>query len=273
MSDKSIAIIGAGNMGGAIARRIIGAKLFRGENVVVSDLIPEKARVLGHELGLRVVPSASDATRAASLVLIAVKPQNMKECLEECKQAVNSSHLMISIAAGITTRFIEDSLVNNVRVIRVMPNTPALVGAGVSALCAGAHAAPKDLEEAEKIFAVLGKVYRVHESLMDAVTAVSGSGPAYLFFFAECLERAALEIGLPEKDAADIVAQTLYGAAKLLVESDQTAAALRAQVASPGGTTQAALNVLTGCDFEEDIVAAVGRAHARARELGGMKAN
>lgn len=260
-------------MGSAVARGIISAHLFGGEDVVVSDLIPQKAEDLGRELDVRVASSASDATRAASIVLIAVKPQNMKECLEECREAVNPSHLIISIAAGITTGFIEGGLGKNARVVRVMPNTPALVGAGVSALCPGAHAAREDLEETEKIFAALGKVYRVDESLMDAVTAVSGSGPAYLFFFAECLERAALETGLPEEDAADIVAQTLYGASKLLIESDELASALRAKVTSPGGTTEAALKVLTGCDFEENIVAAVGRACARARELGGMKAN
>ena len=265
-----IAIIGAGNMGGAIARGAIRAGLSEPENIVLCDIISEKATQLAQELHAQAVEKASEAARAASIVLIAVKPQAMQQCLEEIRGAVDRSRLIISIAAGITTVFIEDRLGEGIRVVRAMPNTPALVGAGASAICAGSHASEGDLEEAGKIFAALGKVYRFDESLIDAVTAVSGSGPAYLFLFAECLERAAIAAGLPESEAPDLVGQTLFGASKLLIESPDDAASLRAKVTSPGGTTAAALEVFADRGFEQSIMAAVMGALDRAKELGGV---
>lgn len=268
-----IGIIGAGAMGGAIARRIIKTGLFRPEEVVFCDVIPEKADELARELRARFFAAASEVADAASIVLVAVKPQTMEECLEEIKETANQSKLIISIAAGITTEFIESRLGDGVRVVRVMPNTPALVGAGVTAICAGKNASGNDLNEAENIFTALGKVYRFNESLIDAVTAVSGSGPAYLFLFAECLQQAAIEAGLPESVAPDLVAQTLFGASKLLIESSDTASGLRAKVTSPGGTTEAAVTVLTDRGFEHSIVAAVKGALERARELGGVTKN
>ena len=268
-----IGIIGAGNMGGAIARGIVGAGLFESKDVFLCDVISEKAETLSREIGIGTAATISDIAGKASTLLIAVKPQNMTECLQDLKDGVQPSHLIISIAAGITTAFIENAIGAGTRVVRVMPNTPALVGAGVSAICSGSHATGEDLETTEGIFAALGKTYRMEESLIDAVTAVSGSGPAYLFLFAECLEQAALKVGLPGEHAADIVAHTLYGASKLLIESDEPPSMLRARVASPGGTTAAALKTLGERNFEESVIAAVISAHVRAQELGGMKKN
>ena len=151
----------------------------------------------------------------------------------------------------------------------MMPNTPAMVGAGATAICAGSNADGNDLDEAENIFAALGKVYRLDEALIDAVTAVSASGPAYLFLFAECLQKAAIEAGLPESEVPGLVAQTLFGASKLLLESSDTASTLREKVTSPGGTTEAALAIFADRGFEQSIVAAVEGALLRARELGG----
>jgi pyrroline-5-carboxylate reductase len=270
---SKIGIIGVGAMGGAIARGVIKAGLFEPENVVFCDKIPGKADELARELHSNAFATASEVVKAASIALIAVKPQTIEQCLEEIRETVDRSKLIISIAAGITTAFIEDRLGEGARVIRAMPNTPALVGAGASAISTGAHAGAADLDEAEKIFAALGKVYRLDESLIDAVTAVSGSGPAYLFLFAECLERAAIEAGLPESEASDLVGQTLFGSAKLLVESEDDAATLRAKVTSPGGTTAAALAVFEDRGFEQSVVAAVMGALDRARELGGVKKN
>lgn len=258
-------------MGSAIAQGIVKNGLFEPEEVMVCDLIPEKAEVLARELNVKTSPTAPEVAGSTPILLIAVKPQVMEICLAELKSSIRQTHLIISIAAGITTHFIESRLGNDTRVVRVMPNTPALVGAGASAICSGTHATEEDLDQTEKIFAALGTVYRFDESLMDAVTAVSGSGPAYLFLFAECLERAAIEIGLPEDKAADLAAQTLYGASKLLTESGQTAEELRAKVTSPGGTTEAAIAMLNERGFEASIAAAVNSALARARELGGAK--
>jgi pyrroline-5-carboxylate reductase len=251
----------------------VKAGLFEAENVVFCDKIPEKAEELARELHSNAFATAPEVVQAASIALIAVKPQTIEECLAEVREAADRSKLIISIAAGITTAFIEDRLGEGVRVIRAMPNTPALVGAGASAISAGSHAGAADLDEAEKIFAALGKVYRFDESLIDAVTAVSGSGPAYLFLFAECLERAAIEAGLPESEASSLVGQTLFGSAKLLVESEDDAATLRAKVTSPGGTTAAALAIFEDRGFEQSVVAAVMGAFDRARELGGVKKN
>jgi len=271
LNEKKIAVIGAGNMGGAIARGILKGGLFRPEEVVLCDTIAEKAEDLARELQVNTFATASEAGKAASIVLIAVKPQTMEQCLLELRDAVDASKLIISVAAGITTDFIGGRLGDGTRVVRVMPNTPALVGAGASAICSGKYATGEDIAESEQIFAALGKVYRFDESMMDAVTAVSGSGPAYLFLFAECLEKAAINAGLPEGEAAGLVAQTLFGAAKLLIESSEPASALRARVTSPGGTTEAAVKVFDECGFEQGIVAAVARALDRAKELGGVK--
>ncbi len=267
---SKMGIIGAGNMGGAIARGVIKAGLFGAGDVVVCDKIPGKADELARELHCNAVETAFEVAQAASITLLAVKPQVIEPCLEEIGEAVDRSKLIISIVAGVSARFIEDRLGEGARVIRAMPNTPALVGAGASAISAGANACAADLDEAGKIFAALGKVYRFDESLIDAVTAVSGRGPAYLFLFAECLQRAAIEAGLPESEAPGLVGQTLFGAAKLLVESEDDAATLRAKVTSPGGTTAAALAVFNDSGFEESVVAAVMGALDRAKELGGV---
>lgn len=264
-----IGIIGAGNMGGAIARGILERGLFGPENVVLCDVVSEKAEELARELHVQALETAVEVAQEAAIVVIAVKPQTMGECLEEIKEAVDQSKLIISIAAGITTVFIESRLGDSVRVVRVMPNTPALVGAGATAICAGSNAGKSDLDEAEKIFAALGKVYRLDEAMIDAVTAVSGSGPAYLFLFAECLQKAAIEAGLPESEVPDLVAQTLFGASKLLMESSDTASTLREKVTSPGGTTEAALAIFADRGFEQSIMAAVEGALIRAKELGG----
>lgn len=271
MADKRLAIIGTGNMGGAILRGIGGAGLFPRDKVTVCDVIAEKAVALAREFGVNVASTASEAARAASVVLLAVKPQSMNECLSELKETVNPSHLIISIAAGITTGFIEERLGSSARVVRVMPNTPALVGAGASAICSGARATSDDIAETTEIFGALGKTYTLDESLMDAVTAVSGSGPAYLFLLAECMEKAALDTGLPGDETPGLVAQTLFGASKLLLESGEPASALRAKVTSPGGTTEAAISVFSERGFEEMVVAAVRSAFNRGKELGGIK--
>jgi pyrroline-5-carboxylate reductase len=258
-------------MGSAIVQGVLKAGLHQPDDVVVCDVERQKAETLAGNLGVALAANASEAARAASTILLAVKPQSMAECLSEVKAAVGPKHLVLSIAAGITTRFIEDRLQAGARVVRAMPNTPALVGAGATALCLGAHAAERDLHEAERIFSALGRVYRFDESLMDAVTAVSGSGPAYLFLFAECLERAAASCGLPAKEAADLVGQTLFGASKLLIESGEQPSVLRAKVTSPGGTTEAAVATLNQRGFSELITEAVHNALNRAKELGGGK--
>lgn len=273
MAQKKLGIVGVGNMGSAILKGVMAAKLFTPGRVVVCDVATQKADAFGREFNVSVASSAAGLAREASIVLLAVKPQSMEQCLSELKNAIEPSHLVISIAAGITTDFIQSHLDAGIRVVRVMPNTPALVGAGASALCRGEHATDEDLAEAERIFGALGKVYRLDESLMDAVTAISGSGPAYLFLFAECLVEAALRCGLAADVSPGLVAQTLFGASKLLIESGEAPSTLRARVTSPGGTTEAAVAVFNARGLREIVVEAVRSALRRAKELGGVKKN
>lgn len=271
MSGKTLGVIGAGNMGSAIIKGVLRAGLFTPDEVVACDIVSEKVRNLARELKISFIGSASHTAKKADTIIIAVKPQTMEHCLAEIKDAVGPAHLVLSIAAGISTRFIEDRLPKGIHVIRVMPNTPALVGAGATAICAGSHAGESDMARAENIFAGIGRVYRFPESLMDAVTAVSGSGPAYLFYFAECLALAAAQNGLPQEAAVDLVTQMLFGASKLLLESQEKASVLRERVTSPGGTTEAALTVMYQRGFQEIITAAVDSAVKRGQELGGIK--
>lgn len=273
MPDKKIGVIGTGNMGSAIVQGVLRAGLFAPNEVVVCDAVREKAEKLSRDLNVLLAQSAAKTAAEACIAVIAVKPQTMEELLDDVRTAVTPSHLIISIAAGIPTAFIEKRLPAGSRVVRVMPNTPALVGAGATAVCPGAHATDEDMRAAERIFAGVGEVYRFPESLMDAVTAVSGSGPAYLFYFAECLSEAAVHNGLPQEQAVALVTQTLFGASKLLMESKEQAAALRAKVTSPGGTTEAALNAFSQRGFKDLVAAAVRSATERARELGGAKKN
>lgn len=243
-----VAVIGAGNMGGAIARGL--KKRYK---VVVSDLDKNKLKRLNIRDNVK-------AVRGADIIILAVKPQDMDTVLDEIK---GTNKPVISIAAGITTRRIEKKL-GKIPVIRVMPNTPLLAGMGMSALCRGRYAGTRHLRKAVKIFSGMGKVILLKEKQMDAVTAVSGSGPAYIYFFIESLIRAAAGLGLP----AHIVIQTLKGAIALLEKTGRSPEELRRQVTSPGGTTEAAINVFQKRGLSDIIGKAVMAAHKKARELG-----
>lgn len=242
-----IAIIGAGNMGSAIAKRI--EKKYR---IIVSDIDPNKLRKLNIRDNVK-------AVRGADIIILAVKPQNMDAVLDEIK-GVNK--LVISIAAGIKTRKIEEKL-GRVPVIRVMPNTPLLAGMGMSALCRGRYAGLRHIRIADRIFSSMGKVILVKEKQMDAVTAISGSGPAYVYLFIESLIKSAIGLGLSK----DMVIQTLKGALGLLEKTGKSPEELRKQVTSPGGTTEAALKVFQREGFTRIIDKAIRAACKRSREL------
>jgi pyrroline-5-carboxylate reductase len=193
----------------------------------------------------------------------------MSAVLSPLKSAATARKLYISIAAGVTTARIESELGGKARVVRVMPNTPALVGAGAAALAKGAHATGDDLATAELILGAVGIVVRVEERFIDAVTALSGSGPAYIFFVTEAMIKAGVAAGLDEALARKLAVQTVYGAAKLLVESGEDPEALRRKVTSPGGTTEAALKVMSERKLAEIFTEAIKAAEKRSRELSG----
>lgn len=245
-----IAIIGAGNMGGAIIKGI--GRRYR---VVVSDVDKNKLKRLN-------IRDNKKAVRGADIIILAIKPQNMDSVLDEMKDAVKPSQLVISIAAGIKTRKIENKL-GKIPVVRVMPNTPLLVGMGMSALCKGRYARLRHIGIANRIFSSMGKVIAVKEKQMDAVTAVSGSGPAYVYLFTESLIKSAVALGAPK----GIVMQTLKGAVALLEKTGKSPEELRKQVTSPGGTTEAALKVFQKEGFAKIIDKAVRAACKRSKGL------
>ncbi len=207
------------------------------------------------------------AIKESSVIILAVKPQDFDTVLEQIKPLVDNKKLIISIAAGITTHYIEKKLGGNIRVVRAMPNMPAQIGEGMTAVTKGKIASASDIKTAVAIFNAIGKTAFVDENFIDTVTAISGSGPAYVFLFAEYLMKAAQSLGLGEAVSRDLVYKTLTGSAHLLEKSQDNAATLRAKVTSKGGTTQAAMDVFMANNFEKTISEAVAAAKKRSEEL------
>jgi len=269
LKSKRIAFIGAGNMAEALIRGLIAAEVVQSSQLIATDIRPDRLEFFKSTFGVRVTDDNARAVANADIVLLAVKPQPMSEVLAGFKSRITNHHLVITIAAGITTSRIERELGSSVRVVRGMPNTPALVGAGAAALCKGAHATDDDLATAEAILGAVGVTVRVEEKFMDAVTALSGSGPAYLFLVTEAMIKAGAAAGLPEDVAKRLAVQTFYGSAKLLVESGEPPESLRCKVTSPGGTTETALKVMDQRKLMDIFVEAIDAAARRGKELSG----
>ncbi len=255
-----IGIIGGGNMGTAILAGI-GRKF----TVRVCEQDAKRALFLKRRFGVKVAGLVTVAS-GSRIIILAVKPQSFDEVLGQLRGRVRQDQLVISIAAGITCRYIERR-VGKVRVVRTMPNLPAQVGEAVTGICRGKFATAADVKTAQQIFNCIGKTVVIEERLMDPITAVSGSGPGYIFYFAECLEKAAQSLGLSPVMARELVAQTLKGSARLLERSGEGADVLRARVTSKGGTTQAALDVLMKNNIEKILQDALAAAKKRAKEL------
>lgn len=262
-----VTFIGAGNMTEALVRGILSGGICARADVSVADVRPERREYFAQEFGVRSLASNREAVEAADVAVLAVKPQMIQEVLNDLSGTLRIGTLIISIAAGIPIRRIEEALGEGTRVIRVMPNTPALVQAGVSALCGGRWATEQDRETAARLLGAVGLVVPVGEQDMDAVTAVSGSGPAYVFFLAEIMLEAAQRLRLPPETARDLVTTTLEGAVRLMKQTGLPPAELRARVTSKGGTTEAALNVLREKGVFEGFVQAILAARQRAAEL------
>ena len=265
----TIGFIGGGNMAEALIKGIINANVYKPQNIFVSDVRPERLRFLAKEYGIQTLNENPALAAKVDILVLSVKPQNMTEALQSIKNAVTDKTLVISIAAGIKTDNIAAELGNR-PIVRVMPNTPALIGEGASALFANDKAKPM-LEKAMRIFSAVGAAVVVdREDLIDAVTAVSGSGPAYYFLLTEEMIRAATKLGLPDDIAKKLVLQTAKGASLLTIERDnfgESPADLRKKVTSPGGTTEAALKVLAEGNFGQLISAAIKKARNRSQEL------
>jgi pyrroline-5-carboxylate reductase len=266
MSEQTmIAVIGAGKMGEALVSGLLKAGTSP-DDLVITERYEERANELSARYGVKSVSNAEAARQAATIVL-AVKPQDMDVLLAELAPLVTPDRLIVTIAAGITTSAIERKLVDGVPVVRVMPNTPALVGEAMSAVAAGAHASSEHLERAEELFRPVGKVVRVPESQLDAVTALSGSGPAYVFYLVEAMTDAGILLGLPRALAHELIVQTVFGAAVMLRETGEHPVALREAVTSPAGTTIAAIRELENHGVRAAFLAALEAARDRSREL------
>lgn len=268
MEKTTIAFIGGGNM----ARSLIGGLVTGGceaSRIWVSDPFPEALELLADKFSVHVTSDNAEAASRADVIVLAVKPQVMKDALVSMRDAVKkNSPLVISIAAGVTERMISDGLGGDVAVVRSMPNTPALLRCGATALYANDNVTEAQREKAESILRSVGIVRWVdEEEQLNAVTAVSGSGPAYFFLLMELLEKTGRDLGLPADTARLLSLQTAYGAARMALESAEEPARLRERVTSPGGTTAAALTKLGETGFAESFSAAVRAACERSGEL------
>lgn len=268
MENIKITFVGGGHMG----RALIGGLIAGGtaaQNITVADPDDSQRSALEQDLAVNTSADGAAAVKGADIAVLAVKPQIMDTVLEQIAPAIHPDMLVISVAAGVTAQRISDRLNGHERIVRVMPNTPALYRAGVTGMVAASGVDERGRELADKVLAAAGHTVWVDdEDQMDAVTAVSGSGPAYFFLLVECLARAGQNAGLPEQAAEQLARQTAYGAGVMLKESGLDAAELRRRVTSPGGTTAAALESLDGNHFERLIEDAVEAAVQRGRELG-----
>ncbi|MHC4124292.1 MAG: pyrroline-5-carboxylate reductase [Planctomycetota bacterium] len=262
---ETIGFIGSGNMAEALIKGIIEAKIYRPANIYISDIRGERLGELAEKYGVTTIKRNSELAEKVDVLVLSVKPQNIDEVLEEIKASVKDEMLIISIAAGIRVSNIS-GILGDKAIVRVIPNTPALICEGASALYANERAKGKK-EQAKLIFDSVGEVVLVDdEGLIDAVTAVSGSGPAYYFLMIEEMIKAAVELGIEEEAAKKLVLQTAKGAV-LLAAGAESPAELRRKVTSPGGTTEAAIKVLVEEDFGGLISKAIKRACQRSKEL------
>ncbi len=265
---RKVGFVGAGNMAGALVKGLLATKRYRARDIWASDVEPRQVRHLARVYGIGSAPDNATLVAQSALVVLAVKPQVMDAVLVALRPLV-AKQLFVSIAAGIPTARLEAGLGPRARVIRAMPNTPALVSAGITVLVRGAKATVRDERLAAALFGGVGEVVRVKdETLMDAVTGLSGSGPAYVYRFAEGLVAGGLAEGLPERTARQLAYQTIRGAALMLQETGRPPEELRAMVTSPGGTTLAGLQALEARAFAATVTEGVRAATARARALG-----
>lgn len=266
---KKLGLIGAGNMAGALTKGLLSAKLYRPQDLLASDAAPAQLRKLKRAYKVDGTQDNRALVRETQTIVLAVKPQIIDQILAEIRSEVTKDKLFISIAAGVPLSRLENGLGENARVIRVMPNTPALLGKGIAVVVRGSRAKPKDEKLALSLFRGVGEALAVKdERLMDPVTGLSGSGPAYVYLFAEALIAGGMQQGLDPAVAARLTFQTIEGAVAMLKEAGKSPKELRDMVTSPGGTTFAGLSRLEEGGFSATVIAAISAATQRSQELG-----
>jgi len=265
--SKSISFIGAGNMAEAMIRGLLHGGVFEPARVTASAPREERRRELSEKFGIRTTGANREAVDA-DIIVLSVKPQILSRVLVEIADVVPAEALVISIAAGVPVVAIQSRLAAGTRVVRAMPNTPALVDAAATAIAGGEHARDSDLADAKRIFDAIGITVILEESQLDAVTGLSGSGPAYVFLILEALSDAGVKVGLSRRTAQLLAAQTLLGSAKLLLETNEHPGRLKDMVTSPGGTAITGLHTLENGGVRTTLMNAVEAATRRSRELG-----
>ena len=267
-TQLTIGFLGAGKMATALARGFIRAEIVSPKEIFASDLSEAARAAFTKETGAKTTASSADVLQFANVLVLAVKPDQVGGVLAEQRGNFTNEHLLISIAAGVTLAKMEAALPDGARVIRVMPNTPALVGEAAAAFALGKSATTADGELAKKLLSAVGVAFQVKESLLDAVTGLSGSGPAYVYQFIEALSDGGVAAGLPRDIATKLAAQTVLGAAKMVLETGQHPAALKDQVTSPGGTTIEGLHELEKGKLRGVVMSAVRAATEKSKKLG-----
>jgi len=263
-----IGFLGAGKMASALAKGIVSADVSTPGHIIASDVIDEARAAFAKAVGCKVTASNNDVVAASDVLIVAVKPDQVHGVLSEAGANITERHLVVSIAAGVTLAKLAAALPKQARLVRVMPNTPALVGASASAFSLGGNAGPEDAALVQRIFSAVGAAYQVKETLLDAVTGLSGSGPAYAYLMIEALSDGGVAAGLPRDVATKLAAQTLMGAAKMVLETGLHPGALKDMVTSPGGTTIEGLHELEKAGVRGALMNAVRAAAEKSKKLG-----
>jgi pyrroline-5-carboxylate reductase len=272
MKNKTLGFIGAGNMAAALVKGLLQAKVVPPEGIIVSDVKAERLAHFEEQHDVRTTQDNHELVRASDVIVLSVKPQVIDKVLTLIGNDVKSTQLVISVAAGVPVEAIEARLPAGTHVVRTMPNTPATVQAGATAIAAGTHATEADLEVARALFSAVGRVVTLDESLLDAVTGLSGSGPAYVMLMIEALADGGVKVGLHRDTALLLAAQTVFGSAKLLLETGEHPGRLKDMVTSPGGTAIAGLHTLESGGLRRTLIDAVEAATNRSVALGEQMA-
>ncbi|MBI5537805.1 MAG: pyrroline-5-carboxylate reductase [Deltaproteobacteria bacterium] len=268
MQNQNIGFLGAGNMAGAMIKALLNAAVVSPERIMASDVRDDRLDDLHRTYGVMTTMDNAEVVQHADLLVLAVKPQVVDKVLPAMAEHMRPETVTISIVAGVRLAALEARLPAGTRLVRAMPNTPAMVLAGATAIAAGTHASPEDMRQAKSLFNMLGKTVVLDENLLDAVTGLSGSGPAYVMLMIEALADGGVKVGLHRETALLLAAQTVYGSAKLLLDSGEHPGRLKDMVTSPGGTAIAGLHTLEAGGLRRTLMDAVENATKRGEELG-----
>ncbi len=268
MHKKRIGFIGCGKMGEAFIRGILSAQFSTPERIVASDTDLDRCQILEKATGIKTTQENRKIAASTDVLFLAIKPNIIEKILQELKEVITPRHLVVSIAAGIPISFIESQLNSECRIVRIMPNTPCLVGATAAAYSLGKHATEDDRTFVHEVLNTVGKGYLVEEHLLDAVTGLSGSGPAFIYIVIEALSDGGVKMGLPRATSTTLAAQTVFGAAKMVIESGMHTAELKEFVTSPGGTTIEGVHTLEKNGIRNALIDAVEAATRKSKRLG-----